>query len=250
MVQQRIPLQLRIIDPAGGVDFTTLGRKANLKAKPGMFVVKDYTDCPPGEPNAARDVIHRTHCALAERLRLMNSRGVDLHRVTVEDPLIVLVIDEFLSLNGELTKSIRGELGDILRLGRKAAIIVWAFSQSGNIDHVGAVRNTFAQRVCLRLMTTEESVTAMGDAGRGLDCSAISPSTPGVGYMVVDGQPKPQRFRAALVSKDEERMLAVGRFPQRPGGQGVARFHRPRVKPAKQPGRLLAVAAEPEKEAV
>jgi S-DNA-T family DNA segregation ATPase FtsK/SpoIIIE len=73
-------------------------------------------------------------------------------------------------------------------------------------------------RVGLRLTEPEQARIVLGTGAhdRGAECETIPITLPGVGYVVLDGQPDPVRARAAWVS-DEDIAAMAERYPARRG---------------------------------
>ena len=149
--------------------------------------------------------------ARAERMR-----GVSrLHTPTVAEPLVVLVIDEFASLTAYLTdravaKRIDAAMQVILTKGRAPGVLVVAALQDPRKEIV-AYRDLFTTRIALRMMTREATDMVLGDGSvaRGAACQEIPLATPGVGYVVVDGEPSAVQVRAAYVTDHEIRAIAA-----------------------------------------
>jgi len=163
------------------------------------------------------------------------------HTPTVAAPLVVVVIDELAALvaygtDKDLIRRGEQALSTLLTIGRAPGWFVYAFVQDPRKETI-RMRHLFTQAIGLRLRERDEACMVLGDQAvkAGALCHQISRSTPGVGFVVgEDG--RPVRFRAAHVSDEEIRDLAV-RFP--------ARDRRPIVIPADpeaaRPGRTPRV---------
>ncbi|WP_446429993.1 FtsK/SpoIIIE domain-containing protein [Leucobacter sp. 1207-22] len=137
------------------------------------------------------------------RLEYMRSVGSRKHVPTVEQPALLLLVDEYASLvyTAPDTKSrnaVEADLKRILSTGRAARINVLALAQDPRSDSVLA-RALFTNVVALRFRTKDDAALALGAAvvDAGAECHKISQSMPGTGYVVdSDGSGEPIRFRA------------------------------------------------------
>jgi S-DNA-T family DNA segregation ATPase FtsK/SpoIIIE len=103
---------------------------------------------------------------------------------------------------------------------------VVAFLQDPGKDVI-AYRNLFPTRVALRLGEAVETDMILGDGARarGAAPHLINPDTPGLGFIRHEVHPDPVRVRAAYVTDDQIRALALSH---------AAGSHRP-VQPALAP---------------
>lgn len=141
------------------------------------------------------------------RSRANRLRGVTRqHEPSIEEPLVVVVIDEIASLTAYVTdRKIRTEieqlLGLILSQGRAVGVVVIACVQDPSKEVLG-LRQLFPVRVGLRLSEASQVAMVLGPGARerGGLCDQISDQLPGVGYVAEDGQTDIKRVRAFLVS--------------------------------------------------
>src|SRR5262249_30875405 len=119
------------------------------------------------------------------------------HQPTVAEPVIVLVIDELANLTSSLTDRhlkdrIKAALSIVLSQGRAVGVHVVAAIQDPRKD-VLPFRNLFPTRIGLRLSEPGEVDMVLGDGirDRGALCDRIPQTAPGVGYVVLDGDPAP-----------------------------------------------------------
>ena len=79
------------------------------------------------------------------------------------------------------------------------------------------VRQLFTVRIGLRLTEASQTAMVLGQGARdaGAECDLIPDTTPGVGYVMIDGTAEPQRVRAFNVTDTDIADL-------------VTRFARPR----------------------
>jgi S-DNA-T family DNA segregation ATPase FtsK/SpoIIIE len=173
-------------DPKGGME---LGGGQRLFAR---FACEDYP--------AMADMLEEA--LTTARARATRLRGVTRQHVpTPDDPLIVIIIDELAALTAYLTDRhlkdrIKAALGVLLTQGRAVGVHVVAALQDPRKD-VLPFRNLFPTRIALRLSEPNEVDLVLGDGARdrGALCDRIPRSTPGVAYVVLDGDPVPMRVR-------------------------------------------------------
>src|SRR5215217_391525 len=153
---------------------------------------------------------------LAMKERQAGLRGVSrLHTPTVDEPLILVLIDELAALayvnDRDVRRRIESALGLLLSQGRAVGVSVVGAIQDPRKEVLPA-RDLFPVRVCLRLTESEQVrlILGTGARDRGARADQISPSLPGVGFVQVDGVPEPVRVRFAYVTDDHIRGLAAG----------------------------------------
>lgn len=207
-------VRLCVIDPKGGME---------LGAGAPMFTVftHDATDT---TLQLLRQLVKVMH-ARANRLR----GKTRLHTPTMAEPLFVVVIDEIAALTAYVTdRKVRTEieqlLGLLLSQGRAVGISVVAAVQEPAKDTL-PVRQLFTARIGLRLTEASQTTMVLGQGARdaGAECDHIPDTTPGVGYMMIDGTAEPVRARAFHVTDHDIITLArIFRPPisHRGGDQG------------------------------
>ena len=148
--------------------------------------------------------------ARAERLRGV----VRVHTPTVDEPAIVVVVDELAYLtsyepDAQLRKRATAALSLLLSQGRGPAVTVVAAMQDPRKDAV-SFRDLFPVRVALRMVEAEQTdlVLGRGARNRGAACEQIPAALPGVGYQLLDGEPHPTRVRASWISDHDIDALA------------------------------------------
>lgn len=136
------------------------------------------------------------------------------HEPTPEEPLIVLVIDELANLTAYLTERqlkdrIKAALGIVLTQGRAVGVHVVAAIQDPRKEVLPA-RGLFPTRIGLRLSEPAEVDMVLGDGmrDRGALCDRIPQTQPGVGYVVLEGDPTPMRVRLTYCDDDAVREMA------------------------------------------
>jgi S-DNA-T family DNA segregation ATPase FtsK/SpoIIIE len=156
------------------------------------------------------------------RRRQDRLRGVTrLHQPSRDEPLIVVVIDELAALTGwvldrAVKKRIETALGLLLSQGRAVGVVVVGAVQDPRKD-VLPMRDLFPTRIALRLNEAEQVslVLGAGARNRGAHADQIPDTTPGVGYVAVDGIAEPVRVRFAHVT---DQMIRAAVTPD-PGQQ-------------------------------
>jgi S-DNA-T family DNA segregation ATPase FtsK/SpoIIIE len=155
------------------------------------------------------------HAVAVARDRAGRLRGVTRqHTPTPDEPLIVIVVDELAALTAYLSdrrlkERIRNSLGVLLTQGRAVGVHVLAAVQDPRKD-VLPFRDLFTTRIGLRMAEASHVDLVLGDGARDLGawCDRISASRPGVGYVVLDGDPTPVRVRFSFHSDEQIRDLA------------------------------------------
>lgn len=170
--------------------------------------------------------------------RLARMQGITrLHKPSRREPMVVLIVDEFLTLTLGVTdtarkKQIQRDLVMLLSKGRAAGVSVLACTQVAQKATLEQMRDLFPYRVALRTTDVEQSRMALGNNAVALGGEAhhISPKTPGVAYVLGEaGAPRLVRFP----------------FTSDSGVRAIARHFAPPRRPA--PVELPA-APEPEPE--
>jgi len=207
-------VRLCVIDPKGGME---------LGAGAPMFTVFTH--------EATDTTLH----LLRQLVEVMQARAnrlrgkTRLHTPTSSEPLFVVVIDEIAALTAYVTdRKVRSEieqlLGLLLSQGRAVGISVVAAVQDPAKDTI-PVRQLFTVRIGLRLTETSQTTMVLGQGARdaGAECDHIPDTTPGVGYMMIDGTAQPVRVRAFHVTDHDITTLATRFRPpvsRRGGDQG------------------------------
>jgi S-DNA-T family DNA segregation ATPase FtsK/SpoIIIE len=211
------------IDPKGGME---LGPGRPLYAR---FAVPSLDDL-----NAPYE---RIAVLLEDAVKVMQHRArgladgmVRMHAPTVEEPLILVLIDEIANLTAYLTdrktkERITQALGLLLTQGRAVGVCVVAALQDPRRE-VLQLRNLFPSKVGLRLDGPVEVDMVLGDGAReqGARCDRIPAALPGVGYVRIDGVREPTRVRAGYVTDDDIAKMTVDYAAPRPGLDGEQLF--------------------------
>ncbi|WP_080159429.1 FtsK/SpoIIIE domain-containing protein, partial [Mycobacteroides abscessus] len=196
-------VRLCVIDPKGGME---------LGAGEPMFSFFSH------------DATSQTLELLRELVTLMHERAnrlrghTRLHTPTTADPLFVIIIDEIAALTAYVTdRKVKAEieqlLGLLLSQGRAVGISVVGAIQDPSKDAL-PLRQLFTVRIGLRLTEASQTAMVLGQGARdaGAECDLIADSTPGVGYVMIDGTATPTRVRAFHVT-DNDIAYLVRTFP-------------------------------------
>ncbi|WP_344299978.1 FtsK/SpoIIIE domain-containing protein [Paractinoplanes deccanensis] len=187
------------LDPKGGME---LGIGRRLFAR---FASRDFAEMAAMLEHAATTAQERA-ARLAGHTRQ--------HYPTPDEPLIVLIIDELANLTAyvtdrQLKERIKAALGIVLTQGRAVGVHVVAAIQDPRKETLPA-RGLFPTRIGLRLSETPEVDLVLGDGmrDRGALCDRIPMTQPGIGYVVLEGDPTPMRIRLAYNDDDSVRDMA------------------------------------------
>ena len=138
-----------------------------------------------------------------------------LHRPTVSDPLLLVVVDELAALVAYGDRETKKRAADALQLllsqGRAVGVVVIAAVQDPGKDVI-AFRDLFPTKIALRLTEDVQVDMVLGRSARlrGAECDRIPASLPGVGYMTLEGVREPVRVRAAHVTDTDLRTVPFG----------------------------------------
>ena len=187
-------MHLWVIDPKGGMEFG-----------PGHALYQRFEHDPAdGTVRLLRDAA-AILTSRADRLRGVTRS----HTPTVEEPLVLLVIDEIATLTAYSTdRKVRAEteqlLGLVLSQGRAVGVNVIAAVQDPAKD-VLPFRQLFPTRIALRLTEPSQVAMVLGDSARerGALCDRIPDTLPGIGYVAEEGSSQLIRVRSFHVSDDD-----------------------------------------------
>jgi S-DNA-T family DNA segregation ATPase FtsK/SpoIIIE len=211
-------VKLWVLDPKGGME---------LAGGAPMFDRFAY-DSPSDLASVLEDAVEVMD-ARAARLR-----GVTrLHEPSIDEPLIVVVVDELASLTAYASREdkarINTALPHLISKGRAVGVVVVAALQDPRKE-VLPFRDLFPTRIALGLVEPEQTdlVLGRGARQRGADCSRI-PLKTGIGWVWCDGENEPTRVRASWVSDEDIAAMVDAYTPGSPasplldteGGSGV-----------------------------
>jgi S-DNA-T family DNA segregation ATPase FtsK/SpoIIIE len=199
-------VRLLVVDPKGGMEF---GRGQKLFTG----FAHDNGENTLGLLRAITIVMQKR----AQRLR----GHTRMHVPSAAEPLLVLIIDEIASLTAYIgDRKTRSEveqlLGLLLSQGRAVGVSVIAAVQDPSKD-VLPIRQLFSIRVGLRMTESTQTTMVLGAAAReaGAVCDDIPTTTPGVGYVCIDGGAEPVRMRAVHVTDPDIDYLSQHFAPRR-----------------------------------
>lgn len=204
-------IAVRCLDPKGGMEFAggaALFDRFAYDSASILEVLRDTT---------------ATMLARAQRLR----GTTRCHRPSRAEPHIVLLVDELATLTAYADRKQRTEVDQLLGLwlsqGRAVGVSVIAAVQDPSKDVVG-LRQLFPVRVGLRMTEATQTAMILSTAAHqlGARCEEIPDTTPGVGYVLTEGNSAVQRVRAFHVTDDDIAWLAANFAPpaRRANNQG------------------------------
>jgi S-DNA-T family DNA segregation ATPase FtsK/SpoIIIE len=183
------------IDPKGGMEF------GPSRAVFDRFAAGEERSDGTSYEATFADVLEDAVAVMRARQAVLGDQKDRLHRPTVADPLVMVLVDELASLTAYVTdRTIKNRIAAALKLllsqGRASGVVVVASLQDPGKDVI-PFRGLFTIRICLRVAEAVEvdMVVGTGAHARGALCETIPASQPGVGYVMEDGQPDPVRVR-------------------------------------------------------
>lgn len=208
--------QLAPAIPAGLVRLTGIDPKElELTMAPRLFA-----DLVGGDGQKVAECLEAKVAAMDARKVSMRGRS-RLHQPTTAEPFEVIIIDEANTLTAygsdrEATKRIEKALGKLLAQGRALGFSLILAAQDPRKETIG-FRSLIPTRVALRVNEANETDMILGDGARarGALADRISPDTPGVAYVLIEGMPEPVRIRYPYIS--DERLAELSRFYSVPG---------------------------------
>jgi DNA segregation ATPase FtsK/SpoIIIE, S-DNA-T family len=216
---------IRAIGPAvrdGLAELWVLDPKGGMELAPGAPLYARFAyDNPAAMATVLEDAV------TVMQARAARLRGVTrLHEPTADEPLIVVVVDELASLTAyserDDRRRITAALSLLLTQGRAVGVVVVAALQDPRKE-VLPFRDLFPTRIALALVEAEQTdlVLGRGARQRGADCSRISLTTPGIGWVWCDGENEPARVRASWVTDDAIAAMVAAYTPRTPTPAGV-----------------------------
>lgn len=200
------------IDPKGGAELMP-GR--DLFAR---FVFGGATAGGQAWQAQIADLLDEAVAAMQARLGNMRARGVRTHAPTVDEPLLLLVVDEVASLTAyvndtALRRRIENALSLLLSQGRAPAVSLILATQDPRKE-VLAMRDLVPLRAALRTAEpVADLILGAGARARGARTDRIDPTLPGVGYVLDEGQAEPVRVRFAYADDAAIARLAAEYAP-------------------------------------
>ncbi|MEH0821514.1 MULTISPECIES: FtsK/SpoIIIE domain-containing protein [unclassified Micromonospora] len=188
------------IDPKGGMELAI-----------GRSLFSRYVD---DDWSRMADLLDDAVARMRARQQILRGKA-RVHTPTVDEPLIVVVIDEIAALlaylpDNEIRNRIAQSLGLLLSQGAGLGVLVVAATQDPRKEVV-SVRDLFPTRIALGLTERGHVDLLLGDGARdrGALADQISLSGKGVAYVLLDGQPEPARVRFSFISDDLIREMAA-----------------------------------------
>ena len=199
-------IRLLVVDPKGGMEF---GRGHKLFDRFAHDNGRDTVE-----------LLRAATKVMQERAQRLQGH-TRLHNPSVDEPLIVLIVDEIASLTAYIgDRKVRTEveqlLGLLLSQGRAVGVSVIAAVQDPSKD-VLPIRQLFSIRIGMRMTETSQTTMVMGTAARdaGAVCDQIPITAPGIGYVCQEGNAEPVRVRAFHVTDADIDYLAAQFDPAR-----------------------------------
>lgn len=199
------------IDPKGGMELIAGEPIFERYAYPDL-VGDEVT---PDSLAAMVQLLDDAALLVQRRAARMRRAGVRKHTPTIEEPAVILIIDELAYLTSympdpALRKRAMLALGVILSQGRAVGVTVIGAIQDVRKDAI-PLRDLFPTRVAMRLTEAAHSDLVLGDGAykAGAVCDRIPERLPGVGYVRIDGHPTPLRVRSAYLNDNDIATLAA-----------------------------------------
>ncbi|MEV6340565.1 FtsK/SpoIIIE domain-containing protein [Nocardia vinacea] len=196
-------VELWVADPKGGMEFWR-GRKLMTRC--------EYTD------EGIVAMMADAETLMLERAAKCREAGIEKHVPTVDEPLIVIIVDEAASMTSYAEKDTIAKFerhyGKLLTQGRAPGFCVITCVQDPSKETL-PMRQLIPIRIALRLDEKTQIGMVHGDSARdrGARCDEISYNTPGVAYVREDGTPNIVRARAYFVSRDDIAYLVAHYTP-------------------------------------
>lgn len=195
----------------GVVEVWGIDRKGGMELAMGRELLTRFAD------DAPRSVALLEQAVEEMQARARSLAGVTRqHFATSESPTVVILIDELAALTAyetdrDMLRRANAAIATLASQGRAVGFIVFACLQDPRKETLPA-RGLFTQTVALRLRDRVETAMVLGDGAvaAGALSHEISPSTPGVAFVVPEDGTAPIRVRAAYASDEQIREAAVG----------------------------------------
>jgi len=205
---------LRGIGPgiaSGLVRVTGLDPKGGVELYPGRALFTYYEDDSPEAIARVIDDVVARMVARKARLRGQSRKWT----ASLDEPFELIVVDELGALTAyvpdrRLRERIAGQLQLVLSQGRAVGFSVLASVQDPRKE-VLPFRDLYPTRIALRVTEDAHTNLTLGDGAkeRGALCHLIRESTPGVGYLRLDGAAEPVRVRFGWISDEDITEMAT-----------------------------------------
>ena len=213
---RKVTFWIYVIDPKGGQELG--GFKPAVGKTIGRMTVKDW-----GKRTDAKRIIDDVAAELARRQDLLIGKRKWTQDISKEFPLIILPIDEALTLMMEIDKPTLVKLMTILAEGRSAGVMAIILSQLPQKEVLNQIRGVIAQRLSLKTESPTDTGLVFGPTtaeADGAKCSQIT--TPGIGYARVEGVVGYSMFKGYYVDDDDITAIMDRGLPDGMGGLGKA----------------------------
>jgi S-DNA-T family DNA segregation ATPase FtsK/SpoIIIE len=173
------------------------------------------------EPDDIADLLDAAVDLMKDRARRLSGLSRQ-HTPSVDDPTVVVLIDELADIAAFGTEQVRARvrvsLGKLLAQGRALGVHVIAAVQDPGQVNV-EVRRAFPTRIALRTVDADQVDMILGKGAwmRGAKCERISEAAPGCGWVLLDGEREPTWVRSSWISDDDiAQMAATYPAPRQP----------------------------------
>ena len=214
---------VRALCPAirdGLVKLWGLDPKGGMELGPGKALFNRFAHRTAGELAALLEDAVAVMDARASRLMGITRE----HTPTVEEPLIVVVVDELAALTAYASREdrnrINAALPALISRGRAVGVVIVAALQDPRKEII-PFRNLIPTRIALSLIEPDETDLVLGRGARakGADCSGL-PLRSGLAWVWCDGEPEPARVRASWVSDTDIAEMVAAYTPGTPPPAG------------------------------
>ena len=188
----------------GRVQVWAMDPKGGMELRPGQGLFCRFED---SSAEAMCAAVEDLVTLKDDRAKALAGRGLRTHVASVNEPHVVLIVDELATLTAladrAVTNRFERALGLLLTQGRACGITVVAAVQDPGKDVVGW-RDLFPTRVAMRLDNPIQVDMVLGDGARdrGARADHISELTPGVAYVRVEGSRELRRVRSAYLDDE------------------------------------------------
>jgi predicted GIY-YIG superfamily endonuclease len=208
LIRKDIPVELHVIDPKNQ-EMRRFKRQIGVGTNPNFKVVSYAV-----EPADITRVINDVAKQMKARQAVLGDTDTDTHKPTTAMPLVLVAVDEFLSLTDEVKKAVVGPLTKIAYTGRASGFAFIGLAQDPTKEALGQIRDLVPQKVAFKLNSASSAVPALG-----VPAPVNLLSGPGVALLMRDGDNVPSMIRVPEVVADEADMIAAGRVPDMPGDE-------------------------------
>lgn len=193
---------------SGLVEVWGIDRKGGMELAMGRRLLTRFAD------DAAHSVALLEDAVAQMQARARQLAGVTRqHVASIDSPTVIVLIDELAALTSyetdrDMLRRANAAIATLASQGRAVGFVVFACLQDPRKETLPA-RGLFTQTVGLRLRDRTETAMVLGDGAvaAGAMCHDISPSTPGVAYVLPEAGP-PMRVRAAFAEDAQIREAA------------------------------------------